>query len=347
MLRAAKELARIADPDALLEVLLARAIDLAHADTGSIMLVGDDGTMAIAVSRGLPDEVVAKARVAQGEGIAGWVLATGQPLVIEDLVEKAHGHRHGVRSAISVPLVDEDGVVGVLNVGARDFRARPDASVADALETLGRAGTVSLRTARAFDASRDMYFETLRAVARAVEVHSPVPPAAAERLIAVVTDLADACGLASSHVDALRVAALMHDVGMAGVGTSAPDWERPLTTVEWGLVKMHPVIAAHALAQVPSLHDVVPIVLHHHERYDGTGYVDGLAGDEIPLAARVFAVADAYVAMTSPRPYRLEMSPPEALQVIREQAGTQFDPQVVEALLQTAQKRDSWVKVWG
>jgi len=331
----------------LLEVLLARAIALAHADTGSIMLVGDDGSLTIAVARGLPDDVVASARVAEGEGIAGWVLATGQPVVVEDLVEKAQGQRHGVRSAISVPLADEDGIVGVLNVGAREFRARPNASVADALEALGRAGTVSLRTARAFDASRDMYFETLRALARAVEAHSPVPPAAAERLIAVVTDLAGACGLGSKEADALRVAALMHDIGMAGVGTSAPEWERPLTTVEWGLVKMHPIIAAHALAQLPALRDVVPIVLHHHEHFDGTGYVDGLAGDAIPMAARVFSVADAYVAMTSPRPYRLEMTPPEAIQVIREQAGTQFDPRVVEGLVEMAQKRDAWVKVWG
>jgi len=347
MLETARELSRIVDPKALVEVLLARAIDVAQASTGSVMLLDEDRILTIACAHGLPDEVVESARAGEGDGIAGWVLATGQPVVIEDLVAKPTGHRHDVRTAISVPIADEDGILGVLNVGAREFRARPRASVAEALEALGRAGAVSLRTARAFEASRDLYFDTLRALARAVEAHNPTAPASMERLLTVVTDVARACGLEAQDIEALRVATLMHDIGMSGVDTSAHRGERPLTTVEWGLVKVHPVIAAHALAQVPALRDVIPIVLHHHERFDGTGYVDGLAGEDIPLPARVFAVADAFVAMTSLRPYRVAMEPPEAIAVLREHAGSQFDPDVVDALVMMSGWHEAWVKVRG
>jgi HD-GYP domain-containing protein (c-di-GMP phosphodiesterase class II) len=103
--------------------------------------------------------------------------------------------------------------------------------------------------------------------------------------------------------------------------------------VERGLIKMHPSVAAEILEQAPALRDVVPIVYHHHERYDGSGYVDGVAGESIPIGSRVLAVADAYVAMTSDRPYRSAKTHSEAVAELQEHAGTQFDPGVVEAFM--------------
>lgn len=344
-LSAAKSLSHETDPAHLVEEMLNHAVELADADTGSVMLVADDGRLEIAAARGLPPDIVAQTRVAEGEGIAGWVLATGQSVVIEDLVETQRGRRHGIRAAISVPLVDADGILGVINVGAREHRARPTHSVGEALETLGHVGAVALRGARAYESSREMYVDTLRALARAVEANNPVDPGSVERLLTVTLDLSAACGLGEAQREALRIAALMHDSGMAGIGTSAPQWERPLTTVEWGLVRIHPVIAAHTLLQVPALADAIPVVLHHHERFDGTGYVDGLAGEDIPLEARIFSVADAYVAMTSMRPYRAPMTTLEALTELRAQAGTQFDPMVVEALVDIGDDRDWWSRV--
>jgi HD-GYP domain-containing protein (c-di-GMP phosphodiesterase class II) len=191
------------------------------------------------------------------------------------------------------------------------------------------------------------FFDTLRAVTHAVEVNAPHGPASAERLLTVVSELAQACGLEAEEVEVLRTAALVRDVGMSGVGTCAPQWERPLSTVEWGLVKVHPVIAAHALAQIPETRDAVPIVLHHHEHFDGNGYVDGLAGECIPLASRILTVADAFVAMTSARPYRQALSVEDALAELRAKSGTQFDPSVVDAIARLVGERDGWTSVWG
>jgi HD-GYP domain-containing protein (c-di-GMP phosphodiesterase class II) len=137
--------------------------------------------------------------------------------------------------------------------------------------------------------------------------------------------------LPTRELDALRVAALLHDIGMSAAADVVSVGNRQLSTVEWGLLKVHPMVAAEILAQAPALRDAIPIVFHHHEHFDGGGYVGGVAGSEIPMGARILAVADAYVAMTSPRPYRPAFTSAQAVAELIEQAGSQFDPVVVEA----------------
>jgi HD-GYP domain-containing protein (c-di-GMP phosphodiesterase class II) len=146
-------------------------------------------------------------------------------------------------------------------------------------------------------------------------------------------------GLTDAEARALRVAAMLHDVGMAAAGELITVSDRPLSTVEWGMLKMHPVIARDVLEQAPALHEAIPIVYHHHEHYDGTGYVVGLSGEGIPLGSRILAVADAYVAMTSDRPYRIAMTHAEALAELRAQSGSQFDPQVVVAFAELSARK--------
>jgi HD-GYP domain-containing protein (c-di-GMP phosphodiesterase class II) len=346
LLEAARDLSRLVDEQAVTATLLQRAVDMANADTGSVMLIGEDGALTIAAATGLPDDVVAQTRVSEGEGIAGWVYATRKPLVVEDLAgSSARSRRHGIRSAVSVPIGDEDGVLGVLNVGSRTFSARFSRSHMDALESLGMIGAVALRGAQAVVSSRDLYFDTLKALALALETKDPYARGTTEKVLAIATELGERMGLGARTHQALRVAALLHDVGMAAVGEAAAVGDRPLSTVEWGLLKMHPVIAADVISQAPALRDAVPIVYHHHEHYDGGGYVGGLAGDAIPIGARVLAVADAFVAMTSDRPYRRALSDADALREIETAAGTQFDPAVVERLIETVGRPEEPVAV--
>lgn len=330
LLEAARELTRRLDPDEVVERSLDRAVNLSHAATGSIMLVdAKTGHMRIAAARGLTAQVVEGTDVSEGEGIAGWVLSTRQPLLIEDLPGKPSVRRSGVRSAVSVPIGDEDGILGVLNVGSRTFPARFTDSHMKALETLGRQTAIALRNARAMTSSRDLYFGTLRALALAMETKDPYAKGATGRVTEIAAAIGHGMHLETSDQQALEVAALLHDIGMGMVGEPVGASERPLSTVECGLLKAHPVLAAEVIAQVPALEAVTPIVYHHHEWFDGHGYVGGLAGEAIPLGARVLAVADAFVAMTSLRPYRDAMSVNQALRELRAKAGTQFDPAVV------------------
>ncbi|MDZ4065225.1 MAG: GAF domain-containing protein, partial [Coriobacteriia bacterium] len=165
LLDAARALSRNLDPDQVVETALDTAMTSTRAATGSIMLLdATAGHLKIVAARGLPEEVVSTTEVAVGEGIAGWVAASNQPLLVEDLPgKKGRTDRHGVRSAVSVPIADEDGLLGVLNVGSRDFPARFTRAHLDILETLGRLTAVTLRNARAMSSAGDLYFDTLKA----------------------------------------------------------------------------------------------------------------------------------------------------------------------------------------
>lgn len=341
LIETAGELSRILDPEQVVDVALTRAMRLSGAHTGSIMLLGEDGSMTIAQAHGLPDAVVSETRVAPGEGIAGWVLTSGQPLVVEDLGDRTPvARRHGVRSAVSVPIADADGALGVLNVGSRRFHARFSQSHLDALETVGRLTAVALRNARAVQAASELYFDTLKALVLALETKDPYAQGGTDRVVSNAVALGEYLGLDETELHALRIAAMLHDIGMTAAGDVVTVSRRPLSTVEWGMLKMHPVIAAEILEQAPALREVVPIVYHHHEHYDGRGYVLGLAGENIPRAARILAVADAYVAMTSDRAYRGALTHAQALEELKAHAGTQFDPAVVKALDELFRSRE-------
>jgi HD-GYP domain-containing protein (c-di-GMP phosphodiesterase class II) len=330
-----RDLARMLDPDDVVTTTLERAMSLAAAQTGSIMLLDDEGLMRIVASRGLPLDIVSDAAVSEGEGIAGWVLASRKPLIVEDLNDRGRrSRRHGIRSAVSVPVGDEEGALGVLNVGSRTFHARFSQSNLAALESLGRSTAVALRNARAIALAHDLYFDTLKALAIAMEAKDPYSRGATDRVTDLTLALGRAMAMVPDEIAALRIAALLHDIGMAAAGDVVSVTSRQLSTVEWGMLKMHPVIAAEILAQAPALRGAIPIVAHHHEHYDGGGYTGGLAGDAIPLGARVLAVADAYVAMTSERPYRRAKTSAEAIGVLLEESGSQFDPSVVQALVE-------------
>jgi HD-GYP domain-containing protein (c-di-GMP phosphodiesterase class II) len=197
---------------------------------------------------------------------------------------------------------------------------------------LGKQTATALRNARAVVESRELYFDTLRALALAMETKDPYSRGGTERILEYADAIGMSFGLSAEDQDALRIAALLHDIGMAAAGDSVVTADRPLTTVERALLKMHPQIAAEILAEAPALRSVVPIVYHHHEWYDGEGYMNGVSGESIPIGARILAVADAFVAMTSPRPYRAAFSAGDALREMQDKAGTQFDPALVAIL---------------
>ena len=150
--------------------------------------------------------------------------------------------------------------------------------------------------------------------------------ASSDPAIAVARDL----GLSEDEIAAVHLGGALHDIGKIGIPEEILAKPAPLTPEEWVHVRTHPVVGAELLARVPSLRKVRPIVLSHHERYDGAGYPAGLAGEQIPLGARIIAVADAWEAMTSSRPYRPALSRADAIRELRATAGSQLDPAIVE-----------------
>jgi diguanylate cyclase (GGDEF)-like protein len=151
-----------------------------------------------------------------------------------------------------------------------------------------------------------------------------------DMIASLATGIALEMGLAPEEIERIRVASLLHDLGKIAIPEEILDKPSELTDGEWQTIGQHPRIGQVILEQASSLRDAIPVVLHHHERFNGGGYPHGLHGNEIPIGARIVAVADAYHAMIHDRPYSTALAHSEALSELRENAGTQFDPKVVE-----------------
>jgi ribonuclease P protein subunit RPR2 len=172
---------------------------------------------------------------------------------------------------------------------------------------------------------------TVRALSNAVEARDAYTGKHAERVTAYGVALAAQAGFDVATNAQVEFGFLLHDVGKVAIPDAILFKPEPLTHAEYALMTRHPLIGAEILRDVTFLGEGIDVVRHHHERWDGTGYPDGLAGDQIPLGARIIAVCDAFTAMTSPRPYAPQLTVPQALVELREGAGSQFDPAVVTA----------------
>jgi HD-GYP domain-containing protein (c-di-GMP phosphodiesterase class II) len=184
--------------------------------------------------------------------------------------------------------------------------------------------------ARAQDLRRS-YIATVRALSNAVEARDAYTGKHAERVAAYGMELARRAGLDVADSPQIEFGFLLHDVGKVAVPDAILFKSSSLTADEYTLIMSHPVIGSEILRDVDFLGEGKLVVRHHHERWDGTGYPDGLSGESIPLAARVFAVADALDALTTDRPYRPASNFQVARDEIRAGSGTQFDPAVVDA----------------
>ncbi|MDX1935071.1 MAG: HD domain-containing protein [Capsulimonadales bacterium] len=180
----------------------------------------------------------------------------------------------------------------------------------------------------------DLYLATTRSLALAVDAKDRYTHQHIIRVQKYAMAIAKHMGLTANELAAMEIGALLHDIGKMGVPESVLLKPGRLTDEEFDQIKQHPQIGAEILEPVPFPWPVVPMVKHHHERWDGTGYPDGLRGEEIPLSARILAVADVYDALTSDRSYRGAWTHERATAEIVRQAGTQFDPRVVDSFVQ-------------
>lgn len=168
---------------------------------------------------------------------------------------------------------------------------------------------------------------------KAIEARDPYTRGHSDRVAAYAARLATLLGKGQQEVELLRLAAQLHDIGKIGIRDRILGKPGPLDASEWEEMRRHPVIGEEILKPIKLLTPALVVVRHHHERYDGRGYPDGLAGEAIPWSARLVAVADAYEAMTSDRPYRRALPARVALEELAAKAGSQFDPEIVQAML--------------
>ena len=239
---------------------------------------------------------------------------------------------------ILTALDDRDSLIKGLKAGADDFISKPF----DRFELRARLiGITRLNRyqkllqereelQKAHKRLSDAYEATIEGWSRAMDLRDRETEGHSRRVAELSIKLAQAMGMSAEEIVHLRHGALLHDMGKIGIPDSILHKPDRLTEEEWAIMEQHPKFAYDMLNSIEYLRDALEIPYFHHEKWDGTGYPQGLKADQIPLAARIFAVADVWDALTSNRPYRSAWPRELALEYIREQSGKHFDPQVVD-----------------
>jgi HD-GYP domain-containing protein (c-di-GMP phosphodiesterase class II) len=246
----------------------------------------------------------------------------------------------GFVTMLAVPLIAKGRVVGVLEIFRRS-PLNPDAEWQEFLETLAQQAALAIDDAELFaNLQRSnvelslAYDTTLEGWARALELRDAETEGHTRRVVDLAETLGRAVGLSEAELAHLRRGALLHDIGKVGIPDAILHKSGPLDEAEWEIMRRHPVYAFDLISPVAYLRPSLDIPYCHHERWDGHGYPRGLKGEQIPLAARIFAVVDTWDALLSDRPYRAAWPHAAVLDYIREQAGAQFDPAIVESFLE-------------
>jgi putative nucleotidyltransferase with HDIG domain len=246
----------------------------------------------------------------------------------------------GLRSVMAAPLGNGQQGTGALLVGYVDPRQLSREQQTD-LARVAHQVAIALKNVRQLEQLSQFGHETLAAFTEAIAQRDLYTGGHVNRIAGFATTLARHLNLSRGEVETIRYAAHLHDIGKLAVPTEILRKPGFLNQQEWDMIEQHPVIGAQIVERVSVLQDVAPLVRHHHERYDGTGYPAGLRGDQIPLGARIIAVVDAFDAMISDRPYRCAMSVREALEELTTESGMQFDPEVVNMFLKLVIAEDN------
>ena len=231
------------------------------------------------------------------------------------------------KSAVSIPVVLEGKkmAISIERITRNAFKE----SDLDFLRIFSRLVALSIMKTDLYLELKKTYFQTVEALVYAVELKDPYTRGHSRRVADYSIRIGEELGFSKEELEDLELAALLHDIGKIGVKGAILNKPTKLSTKEFEEVKKHPVLGEQLVSKVERLRRIAKIIRHHHERYGGGGYPDGLKGEEIPLESRIIAIADAYDAMTSDRPYRKALSKEEALRIIEENEGLQWDPNLV------------------
>jgi len=259
-----------------------------------------------------------------------------------ELLQRIHALAPDLPIILITGNADVETARRALWAGASDFVTKPCSARELPVIVERNLARQALAHSRRLGQRRELqrsYEAILDALLSALDIRDPETEGHSERVTAYTMEIADRMGVGPKELYHIERGALLHDIGKIGVPDRILLKTGPLTAEEWAEMKQHPVIGFRMCARIEMLRGAAQIILHHHERWDGTGYPDALAGEVIPLGARIFAVVDSFDAMTTDRPYRKALSYAQAREEILRNSGTQFDPRVVRFFLDVPEAR--------
>lgn len=331
-----------------LSMVLKHTVTELGIDAACILVLNSDrNTLEYAAGQGFHTRAIEKTNLRVGDGYPGQVLTNRVLVRIDDLNENLDrfarsdllSHEQFV-SYYGVPLVAKGMVKGVLEAFHRT-RLEPDDEWLDFLQTLASQAAIAIQEAQLFYNLQQSTTELLQAYdatiegwSRALDLRDKETEGHTRRVTDMALMLGKKYGLSDRELQYMRWGSLLHDIGKMGVPDRILLKPDALTPEEWEVMRQHPSFALQMLCPIQYLKPALDIPYCHHERWDGTGYPRGLKGDAIPLVARIFAVADVYDGLMSDRPYRAKWDESDVIEYIRSNAGSYFDPQVVDVFLE-------------
>ena len=290
------------------------------------------------------DEAVSRLRENQYDVILTDIMMPGMSgIELLDLIRKRDDE---IAVIMLTALNDIDVSIRALKSGAYDYITKPfrldDVTISIEMALQKRALILENRDyqrnleKKVLEQSRKIqssFIKSIEALARTLEAKDPDTRDHSLRVTEYSVRTAEEMGLSPAEVENIRVAAALHDIGKIGISDTILDKDESLRQEEMEHIHRHPLIAAQILGPIDELKEIIELIKYHHENYDGTGYPEGLSGEDIPLGSRIIAVADAFDAITSTRPYRKAKTELFAVEEIKQNAGRQFDPDVITAFL--------------
>ena len=326
------------DLDLLLTIILEKARLLVKAKYCTLKITDTSRSrLHTAASAGLAGS--RKTALENNDELARRVMASGTPLVIGDVNEHfgkevpANLKRAKARALLMVPLFSSRRRSGVLAAYMAEARAFEKEEI-EMLEMVASLCSLAIDNSAMLERIRRDYLNAVKTLAKIIDENDRYTRGHCEKVMKYALAICKTLKLPPRSVNAIRTASLLHDIGKIAIDLGILRKTEKLTKKDWEKIRMHPEIGAKIVSQVGFLNDIIPIIRHHHARYAGGGYPDPKrVGEKIPIGARIIAVADTFDAMTSDRPYRKALPKETALKELKRCSGTQFDPKVVNAFL--------------
>ena len=331
----------------IFKVILDKVIELLHVDASDVLLLNmHTQTLEFAAGQGFQTAALQHTHLKLGQGHAGKAAIERRIVNIPNLMEDRNGFERAplllnerFTAYYAIPLISKGQIMGVMEL----FHRTPheaDLEWRKFLKVIATQAAIAIDNARLFENLQRTnaelmlaYDTTLEGWSRALELHDRTAQEQSDRAADMATQLARELGVSDYDEIHIRRGAILHDIGKMGIPEDILNKDGPLTEEEWDIMRQHPVHAYDLLSPIPYLRPALDIPYCHHERWDGTGYPVGLIGEQIPLAARIFAIVDVWDSMLSNRPYREALPEDEVLSYINNNAGKQFDPTAVQAFM--------------
>ena len=341
------ELTRTTDLDVLLNKIIKYAVIIVKAEAASILLLDKEkNELYFKASLGKKSKEIKKYKVKVGEGIAGWVAEKGKSLIVENVAKDMRWNKSidsstkfTTKSIICVPLILEKEIMGVMEVINKKDKEFFDKNDEEILNSFANQVVIALWNANIIEDLNNYFINITEILIQALENESLGPKGYFMRLARLATQIGSKLGITGKDYNNLYYASLLHDIGKIKVSrkidisfNAKDSFNLVQNEISLHPISLHPIVGANMLKQINLFKDMIPIVKHHHENYDGTGYPDGLSGEEIPLASRIIAVVEDYTKIIYNKPIESHSENEEALNKLFSLAGTKYDPKVINTL---------------